>query len=82
MELLGYRKLIAYQKSKELVRHTYRLLDKFPTTERYALCDQLRRSSISITSKYSRRCESFFVERETALYRNIFCVIDGGVKSI
>ena len=50
MELFGYRKLIVYQKSKELVRHTYRLLNKFPSIEKHAMCDQLRRASISITS--------------------------------
>ncbi|MBE6336623.1 MAG: four helix bundle protein [Lentimicrobiaceae bacterium] len=62
MELFGYRKLIAYQKSKELVRHTYRLLDKFPTTERYALCDQLRRSSISITSNIAEGVNRFSIK--------------------
>ena len=29
---------------------TYRLLKKFPREEQYAMCDQLRRASISITS--------------------------------
>ena len=28
----------------------YRLLDKFPKTENYALCDQLRRATISVPS--------------------------------
>ncbi len=30
MEVFGYRKLIAYQKAKEVVKHTYKLLKKFP----------------------------------------------------
>ena len=34
MEVLSYRKLIVYQKSKELVKRTYQLLKKFPTDER------------------------------------------------
>ena len=50
MEVFGYRKLIAYQKGKEVVKKTYMLLKKFPSEERYALCDQLRRASVSITS--------------------------------
>ena len=45
MEIFGYRKLIAYQKAKEVVKHTYILLKKFPADERYAMCDQLRRVS-------------------------------------
>jgi len=29
MEVFGYRKLIAYQKAKEVVKHTYKLLKSF-----------------------------------------------------
>ena len=50
MEVFGYRKLIAYQKAKEVVKRTYKLLKKFPAEERFAMCDQLRRASISVTS--------------------------------
>ena len=49
-EVFGYRKLIAYQKGKEVVKRTYHLLKKFPAEERFAMCDQLRRASISVTS--------------------------------
>ena len=54
MEIFGYRKLIAYQKAKEVVKHTYKLLKKFPSEERYAMCDQLRRASVSITSNIAK----------------------------
>ena len=33
MEVFGYRKLIAYQKGKEVVKSTYKLLKKFPSEE-------------------------------------------------
>ncbi len=69
MEVFGYRKLIAYQKAKEVVKRTYKLLKKFPQEERYAMCDQLRRASISITSniaegvnRYSVKDKSHFIE--------------------
>jgi four helix bundle protein len=69
MEVFGYRKLIAYQKAKEVVRHTYKLLKKFPSEERYAMCDQLRRASVSITSniaegvnRYSVKDKAHFIE--------------------
>ena len=69
MEVFGYRKLIAYQKAKEIVKHTYILIKKFPAEERYALCDQLRRASISITSniaegvnRYSIKDKAHFIE--------------------
>ena len=69
MEVFGYRKLIAYQKAKEVVKRTYKLLKKFPVDERYAMCDQLRRASVSITSniaegvnRYSVKDKSHFIE--------------------
>jgi len=49
----NFRSLRAYQESKELVKQVYELLKKFPREEQYALCDQLRRSVISIPSNIS-----------------------------
>ena len=69
MEVFGYRRLIAYQKAKEVVKRTYKLLKKFPAEERYAMCDQLRRASVSITSniaeginRYSVKEKAHFIE--------------------
>lgn len=62
MEVFGYRKLIAYQKAKEVVKRTYKLLKKFPAEERYAMCDQLRRASVSITSNIAEGVNRFSVK--------------------
>lgn len=62
MEVFGYRKLIAYQKGREVVRRTYQLLKKFPAEERYAMCDQLRRASVSITSNIAEGINRFSVK--------------------
>ena len=69
MEVFGYRKLIAYQKAKEVVKITYKLLKKFPDEERFALCNQLRRAAISVTSniaegvnRFSLKDKSHFIE--------------------
>ena len=69
MEIFGYRKLVAYQKAKEVVKRTYKLLRKFPAEERYAMCDQLRRASLSITSniaegvnRFSEKDKAHFIE--------------------
>ena len=62
MEVFGYRKLIAYQKAKEVVKRTYKLLKKFPAEERYAMCDQLRRASLSITSNIAEGVNRFSVK--------------------
>ena len=45
-----FQNLIVYQQSKELVKLVYAKLKEFPADERFALCDQLRRSVISIPS--------------------------------
>lgn len=52
---MGYREfsfegLEVYQVSRLLVRDVYRLQQKFPKTEIYALGDQIRRSASSVTS--------------------------------
>ena len=65
MEVFGYRKLIAYQKAKEVVKKTYKLLKKFPPEERYAMCDQLRRASISVTSNIAEGVNRFSVKDKT-----------------
>lgn len=62
MEVFAYRRLIAYQKAKEIVKRTYKLLKKFPVEERYALCDQLRRASVSITSNVAEGINRFSVK--------------------
>jgi len=62
MEVFGYRKLIAYQKAKEVIKKTYKLLKKFPSEERWAMCDQLRRASVSITSNIAEGVNRFSVK--------------------
>lgn len=62
MEVFGYRKLIAYQKAKEVAKRTYKLLKKFPAEERFAMCDQLRRASVSITSNIAEGINRFSVK--------------------
>ena len=62
MDIFGYRKLVAYQKAKEIVKQTYKLLKKFPAEERYAMCDQLRRASLSITSNIAEGVSRFSVK--------------------
>ena len=61
-EVFGYRNLVAYQKAKEVVKRTYKLLKQFPADERYAMCDQLRRASVSITSNIAEGTNRFSVK--------------------
>ncbi len=69
MDYLGYRKLEAYNKAQELVKTVYVLLKQFPKEEQFALCSQLRRAAVSITSniaegvtRYSYKDKIHFLE--------------------
>lgn len=52
----SFRQLNVYVKAKELVTQVYKLLKKFPKEEQYALCDQLRRAVVSISSNIAEGC--------------------------
>ena len=69
MEFFGYRKLVAYIKASEVRRRVYRLIRKFPKEEQFALCSQMRRAAVSITSniaegmtRYSAKDKIHFLE--------------------
>ena len=48
--IFAFEKLEVYQVARKLVKDIYELQKSFPAEERYALGDQIRRSSTSITS--------------------------------
>lgn len=50
MEEFNFRKLICYQKGRALVTEIYKVVRTFPSEEKYALGDQLRRAVVSVTS--------------------------------
>ena len=69
MEFFGYRKLMAYSKACEVRRVVYRHIKHFPKEEQFALCNQLRRAAVSITSniaegvtRYSNKDKVHFLE--------------------
>ena len=50
MGVKSFRELEVWRQSMDLVVLVYGAVGKFPSNERFALCDQLRRSVISIPS--------------------------------
>lgn len=44
----GFRKLLVWQRAHELVLAVYKMTDKFPKSEIFALTSQLRRAVVSI----------------------------------
>ena len=73
MGMFSFEKLEVYRKSKELVKEVYRLQQKFPAEERYALGDQIRRSITSVTSNIAEGSG-----RGSAKEKTHFCVIAFG----
>ena len=78
-----YKQLKVYKEAKILVRMVYKLIEKFPKQEQYALCDQLRRAVISVPSniaeglgRYSSKEQIHFFEIAYGSLREVDCQMD------
>jgi four helix bundle protein len=65
-----FRDLIVYQKSRALAKRIFEVTQTFPREERYALTDQVRRSSRSVGAQIAeawakRRYERHFISKLT-----------------
>ena len=87
MNEYSYQNLTVYKDAKELVVTIYRLLKQYPVEERYALCDQIRRAAISITSniaegmsRYSDKEKAHFLEIAYASMMEVESQLDISVE--
>lgn len=78
-----YKNLDVYKESKKLVKMVYRLIEQFPKVETYALCDQLRRSVISVSSniaegsgRTSAKDQAHFFEMAFGSLMEVSCQMD------
>ena len=78
-----YKNLDVYKESKNLVKMVYELIEKFPKVETYALCDQLRRSVISVPSniaegsgRTSAKDQAHFFEIAFGSLMEVHCQMD------
>ena len=51
-------------KAREMVRQVYKLLKNFPKEEQFAMCDQLRRASVSVTSNIAEGVNRYSVKEK------------------
>ena len=65
-----FEKLQVWQLSRALVKDVYTALEKFPQTEKYALCSQIRRAIVSVPSNLAEG-SSRFSNREKLHYIEI-----------
>ena len=64
MDCFSFFDLRVYKESKELVKSVYRLLEKFPKYETFALGDQLRRAVISVPSNIAEGSGRFSIKEK------------------
>lgn len=71
---------MAWQESRSLVKSIYVLLNKYPKYEQFALCDQIRRASISVPSniaegntKNSSKERIHFIEIAYGSLMEVYC---------
>lgn len=61
----GYKDLVVWQKSSDLVLEIYKVLAEFPVDERYGITSQIKRSAVSIPSNIAegsvRRSKKEFI---------------------
>ena len=50
MEITSYKDLVVWQKAMKLATLTYKITQKFPSSELYGIVSQMRRSAVSIPS--------------------------------
>lgn len=78
-----YKKLDAYQVAKDFTIYVYSLLKKYPSYEQYAICDQLRRSAVSVPSNIAEgmgrmavKERIHFLEISYASLMEVLCQLD------
>jgi four helix bundle protein len=83
MDKFSFFDLRVYQEAKELVKSVYRILEKFPKYETYALGDQLRRSVTSVPSniaegsgRFSNKEKIHFLEVAYGSLTEALCQLD------
>lgn len=68
----GYKKLIVWQKSMDLVIHIYEISAKLPKTEQYGICSQIQRAAVSIPSNIAEGSRRRSDKEKQNFYRVAF----------
>lgn len=78
--MYNFERLEVWHVSRKLVTTVYQLLRSFPAEERYALCDQIRRATISISSniaeggsRISHKEQMHFMEIAYGSLMEVYC---------
>lgn len=81
--IFGFENLAAYQRAMDLVDKVYDLMKGFPSEERFALCDQLRRAVVSVPSniaeglgRMSEKEQVHFIEISYGSLMEVYCQLN------
>ena len=87
MEEFIFEKLAVWQKSCALVAQVYQQIDKLPDTEKFALCNQIRRAIVSVPSnvaegsgRASAKEKIHFIEIAYGSLMETYCQLTVAVK--
>ncbi len=64
----AFENMKAWQEARKLVVAVYHLLDEFPKFETYALCDQIRRAVVSVSSNLAEGSGRFSLREQLHFY--------------
>lgn len=64
----AFENLNAWKEARKLVKEVYQLLDRFPKFEKYALCDQIRRSIVSVPSNLAEGSGRISIKEQLHFY--------------
>ena len=80
MYLFAFERLEVWQLARKMFKHTYSLIETFPTSERFNLVDQIRRAVTSIslnlaemTSRSSLKEQAHFTEIAYGSSIEVYC---------
>ena len=84
--IFSFEDLDVYKKARALVKEIYKIQDGLPKEERFGLCDQLRRASISISAniaegsgRKSLKEKIHFIEIAYGSLMEVFCELQTAV---
>jgi four helix bundle protein len=73
-----HKRLIAWQKSMELVVVIYRITEKFPKSELYGLVSQMRRAAVSAPSNIAEGAAN----RSGSMFKNFLSIAIGSLNEL
>ena len=68
MYLYSFEKLEVWKLSKELCIYIYTITKNFPAEEKFGLCSQMRRASVSISSNIAEGCSRMSRPEQSHFY--------------